>query len=488
MKKILTWLFGLLIVLTAIVLIRAHTAFEDKQYAVTEPLNVISFDEAIAVERFAKGIQFKTISYEDPDKFKPQEFDGLIKHIEISFPLVHQHMEHKRVNNYSLVFKLPGSNPGLKPALFMGHTDVVPVDIITRRDWEQEPFSGAVVDGVIWGRGAMDDKVTVFALLEAMENLLASNLKAERTIYFAFGHDEEIGGPEGAAAIAKDFTDQGIEFEFVLDEGGAISEGMIAGINQPVAIIGVAEKGYANLRLTVKDIGGHSSQAPDHTAAGILSQAIVNLENNQFPASLKFTQFTFDKIGYYTDLKVRLPMANLWLFAPLVKNTMLKNPSSAASIRTTTAATMLQGSSKSNILPTEAVATVNFRLFPGDSVADLVEHAQRVIDNPRVEIEPYMANEASNVSNTDSYGYKLIEQTIRRVDSNVLVAPYLVPGGTDAKHFTHLSDSINRFMFVRITPDLLNRIHGLNEQIPVEDYITAVQFFASIIEQAASGN
>ncbi|MGY0603366.1 MAG: M20/M25/M40 family metallo-hydrolase, partial [Paraglaciecola chathamensis] len=274
---------------------------------------------------------------------------------------------------------------------------------------------------------------------------------------------------------------------FVLDEGGVVTQDMLPGVTSPVAIIGIAEKGFVNLRLTVNAAGGHSSQPPANTAAGILAQAIVKVEAAPFSTDMRFIQDTFKHIGFATDLATRLPMANLWLFSPVVENMMLNIPSSAASIRTSTAVTMLKGSSKSNILPTEAEAIVNFRILPGDTVNSVTQHITKAIDDPRVKIEAFMANEASPVSSTQSYGYQLIEQTIRRLDQDLLVAPYLVQGGTDASKFYGLSDNVYRFMMVKLTPSTMKRFHGVNEQISVEDYLRAIQFYYAMVKQAAQG-
>lgn len=487
MKKSLSILGLVLVSLLAVLFIRAQTHFDDSQFKVTIPIEPITLDEEAAVERFAKAIQFPTISNDDREQFDPEPFLGLHQHIKQSFPLVHQHAKREVISNYSLVYSIEGSDPSLKPALFMGHMDVVPVDEATRPQWKQGPFSGAISENTIWGRGTIDDKVSVMALLESLELLLSNNTTPKRSIYFAFGHDEEVGGNQGAAVIAQHFAQQNLQFEFVLDEGGAITQDLMVGVTQPVAIIGIAEKGYVNLKLTVNAEGGHSSQAPNHTAAGILSQAIVNIEANQFPANLSLTQDTFERVGYYTPLSTRLPMANLWLLSPIVENVMLKTPSSAAGVRTTTAVTMLKGSAKSNILPTQATATVNFRLFPGDSIEYVTQRITKVIDDPRVQVEAYMGNEASPVSDTDSFGYKLIESTIRRLDDNILVAPYLVQGGTDAKHFVEMSDSVYRFMMVRLSPKTLKRFHGVNEQITVDDYLQAIQFYYALLAQTANG-
>lgn len=484
MKKLLLSMAAIIVVLSIIVFFRATTVFENNQYQVTEPLTPIVLDETAAIDRFSQALQIPTISYDDTSKLDHSAFKDFHQHLAQSFPLVHAKTQLTKLEGYSLVYQLKGQNSQLKPALFMGHMDVVPVDEQTKDQWLQPPFSGNVIDGVIWGRGAIDDKVSVLALMESLEWFLAQNKVPQRDIYFAFGHDEEVGG-EGAKAIAKHFVEQGIQFEFILDEGGVITDGIIPGTTQPIALVGVAEKGFVNFRLTVKGEGGHSSQPPAHTAAGILASAIVNVENNPFDARIEFFDLMFDNIGYSMPLSKRLPLANLWLFEPLVLNTILKSPSSAASTRTTTAVTMLQGSTKSNVLPTIATAVVNFRILPGDTIDSIQAHLKRVIDDPRVALSAELANEASAVSPTDNIGFKLIESSIRRLDDNILVTPYLVLGATDSRHFQHLSDNIYRFMMVKLNPDSLKQFHGLNEQIAVKDYLNAIQFYYAMLEQSA---
>ena len=487
MKKILLSITALLVMTWVIVVFRAITVFENNQYQVTQPLTPITLDESAVIDRFSQALQIPTISYDDSSKLDHAAFQAFHQHLAQSFPLVHAKTQLTKLKDYSMVYHLKGQNPQLKPALFMGHMDVVPVDEQTKGQWLQPPFSGKVVDGVIWGRGAIDDKVSVLALMESLEWFLKQNNVPQRDIYFAFGHDEETGG-EGAIAIAKSFAEQNIQFEFILDEGGVIADGIIPGTTQPIALVGVAEKGFVNFKLTVKGEGGHSSQPPAHTAAGILASAIVKVENNPFDARLEFFDLMLDNIGYSMPLSQRLPLVNLWLFEPLVLNTLLKSPSSAASARTTTAVTMLQGSTKSNVLPTIATAVVNFRILPSDTIASIRNHLKQVIDDPRVELSTEQANEASAVSPTNNIGFKLIESAIRRLDENVLVTPYLVLGATDSRHFQKLSDNIYRFMMVSLNPTTLKQFHGLNEQITVKDYLNAIQFYYAMLEQTASGS
>jgi carboxypeptidase PM20D1 len=484
MKKMLLFLSIVIIALVALLFYRANSVFKNNQYQVTAPLQHIELNESAALDRFTLAIQIETVSYDEAEKLDHEAFTAFHQHLADSFPLAHQKTTVKTFDDYSLVYHLKGQNSQLKPVLFMGHMDVVPVDPNTQDQWLQPPFSGNVIDGVIWGRGTIDDKVSVLALMESLELFLSKGITPQRDIYFSFGHDEEAGG-SGAQTIAKYFAEQNIEFEYILDEGGVITQGIVPGTSQPIALVGVAEKGYVNFELTVKGTGGHSSQPPAHTAAGILAAAIVKLENNPFDAKLDFFDLMFDSIGYSMPLSQRLPLSNLWLLEPLVKNSVLASPTSAASSRTTTAVTMLQGSTKSNVLPTIATATVNFRILPGDTVESIRAHLEKVIDDPRVELSTELANEASVVSPTDHLGFKLIESTIRRLDDNILVSPYLVIGATDSRHFQGLSDNIYRFMMVSLNPESLKQFHGLNEQIAVKDYLNAIQFYYAILEQSA---
>ena len=487
MKKLLIYVAAIFVLVIVLLLARATWYFSDSQFQPQQSLTTVDLNENAVLERFSESIKFPTISHDDRSQFDADAFSSFNAFLETSFPLVHSRMTRQTVSGYSLLYHLPGTDSSLKPALFMGHIDVVPVDESTRADWQQPPFSGAIADGAVWGRGTMDDKVTVIALMEAMELLLADGYAPKRGIYFAFGHDEEVGGNDGAKQVANLLEQQGITFEFILDEGGAVTEGLLLDTAYPTAIIGIAEKGYVNVKLSARAEGGHSSQPPVHTAAGILSQAIVNLEHNQFPADVTYIFETISHVGFHAPFVQRLLMGNLWLFEPLIELSANTNPATAASMRTTIATTMLKGSSKSNILPTEASAVVNLRLMPGHSIQDAVAHIREVIDDERISVTTFEGTQASDVSRTDSLGYRLIEQTIRRLDENILVAPYLVQGGTDAKHFSELSDSIYRFMMVRLNKTRMKQFHGVNEHMPIDDYLQAIQFYHALLKQTMEG-
>ncbi len=471
-------------ILLAILVIRAEIVFTDTQIEPAKLGSELVIDEDGAIQRFSTALTYSTISYDDRSQFDAGEFLKFHRFLQESYPLVHQSLERTVVNEYSLVYHLRGSDDQLKPVLYMAHMDVVPIDPYTSNQWTHEPFSGDLDNGSIWGRGALDDKIGVISLLEAMELLLSENPQPDRSIYLAFGHDEEVGGLDGAQKIAEYFAARNIEFEFVLDEGGAVTRGVIPDIDQPVAVIGVAEKGWVNLELIVNAPGGHSSQPPEHTAVGILSEAIVKIENVPFPANIEFTLMTSRAIGTELPFIKRLILGNSWLFSPLIKRVLLKTPEDAAGVRTSTAATMISGSPKSNILPTRATAVVNFRIMPGESVDSVRDRVKRIVDNERVEISVQTGWEPSRVSPVNSDSYKLIAGTIRAFDQDILVAPYMVRGGTDSRYFQELSPNIYRFSMVGYNPDTIQYVHGINEHIPVDEFFDAIEFYYLMIRQS----
>jgi carboxypeptidase PM20D1 len=483
MKKFL-YVFAALVVLLLILLIRANSAYEDVQVEPAADLPDVTLDEEAIVDRFAGAIRFPTISHDDRSNFDAEAFIAYRDYLETSYPLVHEYAEKTIINDFSLVYHIAGSDPSLKPVLFMGHMDVVPVDDVTMSQWTHPPFDGVVEDGVIWGRGAVDNKLSVMSFLEATEALLRDGHQPARSLYLSFGHDEEVGGVDGALQVANHFAEQGIEFEFVVDEGGAITEGMLSYVDRPAAIIGIGEKGYLNLKLTVNAPGGHSSQPPAQTGLGILSRAIVKVEDNPFPAKLDFLHTTFDAVAPYAPFHYRLAMANTWLLGPVIKAGLLKDKSAAATMRTTTAATMASGSSKSNILPTRAEAVINFRIIPGETAESVRDRVVEIINDERVEVSIETAINPAAISPTDSTGYELLASTIRGFDDNILVAPYIVQGGTDARYFHQVSDNVYRFIMVRISPNAVRQIHGIDEQISVEDYLMAIRFYYTFIQRA----
>jgi carboxypeptidase PM20D1 len=482
-RGLLVLLLGL-VALAAVVLARA-LAFRSRQVA-AEPVAPIGVD-AGAAERLARALTFRTISYQDPGQTDAAEFRGLHRHLEASFPAVHRTLRREVVADLSLLFTWSGREPAARPLLFLGHLDVVPVE--TEAAWSQPPFAGRIADGHVWGRGALDDKLGVMGLLEAVEALLRAGFQPRPTIHLAFGYDEEVGGRRGAMAIAALLAERGIRPELVLDEGLPVALDQVPGVRQPVATVGIAEKGYVSVELVVESEGGHSSMPPPETAVGILAKAIARLEaNHPAPALAGATRQLLAFVGPHVELGRRLALANLWLFGPLVERQLARSPATDALIRTTTAPTMLEGSIKENVLPARARAVVNFRIRPGDSVAAVLDHVRRTVGDDRVRAAslPATLSEPSPESSVESAAFQTLARTIRQVFPDALVAPSLVAGATDARHYTALApEAVYRFLPVRLRAEDRRRLHGANERVAIAGYEDAVRFYARLITNAA---
>jgi carboxypeptidase PM20D1 len=437
-----------------------------------------------AAERLAGALRFPTISPEDPAAFDAEAFGSLHAFLATSFRKAHAQLERETIATHSLLYTWRGSDPSLKPILLMGHQDVVPIEPGTEGQWEHPPFAGRIADGYIWGRGAIDNKSAIVGLLEAIELLVGEGFRPARTIHLAFGHDEEVGGTRGAREIARLLERRDVQLEMVLDEGGVIGEGILPGISSPVALVGIAEKGFLSIELSTRVTGGHSSLPPKESAIGILSDAIARLEENQMPARFEGpTQLLFEKIGPALPLPQRAAFANLWLTHAAVLGQLEDSPTTNAMVRTTIAPTVFQAGAKDNVLPSQARAVINFRILPGDSSASVLEHVRTVVDDDRVEIEVVgrFSAEPSAVSRTDSESFRRLERTIRRVNPDAIVAPYLVVVVSDARYFSGLSANVFRFLPLRLDKEDLARMHGANERISVRDYVMAVRFYRQLI-------
>jgi carboxypeptidase PM20D1 len=485
MKRVLLGVVLVLVFGAGVLLARA-AALPSRQLQVPPAPAFAHPDPDAALRRFAEAIRIPTVSNADPAKIDPAPFRALHRHLEASFPRMHAALRRETVNDLSLVYTWEGRDPSKPPVLWMAHLDVVPVLPGTESKWQQPPFSGALADGFVWGRGTLDIKQKVMAICEAIELRLAAGATPERTLYLAFGHDEEVGGPRGASEIAKRFRERGFRFVYVLDEGGSISTGLVPGVAAPVASVSIAEKGYLNLELAVTQAGGHSSIPPPKTAVGILARAIDRLESRPMPAAVRGpTRAFLETLAPEMPLLQRAALANLWLTAPLVERTFTSTPRGNAQLRTTTAATMFEGSLQANVLPIRARAVVNFRILPGDSVASVVEHVRRAVDDERVEVqilEQRVASEPSPVSRTDTAAWRVLESTIRAVHPDVLVTPQITLGATDARHYGDLSDSVYRFGPTWIGPDDLTRAHGTNERVDARRYVESVGFYVRLLE------
>jgi carboxypeptidase PM20D1 len=478
---IISFLLLAILALLAVVIIRTVT-FKSKQITVKEKISYpIEVDKA--ARRLAEAIRFKTVSNPDRSLVDYSTFRGLHEFVQKSFPLVHSKLEKKVINEYGLLFLWKGNDTGKKPVLLMAHQDVVPA---AGENWKYPPFSGAIEEGYIWGRGTLDDKGSLLAIMEALEFLLTAGYQPSRSIYLACGFDEEVGGHEGANKIAEYLKAQGLQFEFILDEGQVAVKGVMAGISDWIALVGVAEKGYISLELSTEQKGGHSAAPPPQTTVGILAIAVAKVQTNLFPLRLtKAATGLFEYLGPEMRFPMKMIYANIWLFGSLIKKNMSAT-ATAASLRTTTAPTMFSGSPQDNVLPMRASAVINFRILQGDSISSLTDRVTRLIADPRVKIAPlgHDNTEPSPVAPVDNRAYGIIDRTIREVMGDALVTPNLVQGKTDSIHYRGLTDSCYRFLPQRVPAMELSSLHGFNERISVNNYAEMISFYIRLLHNS----
>ncbi len=484
MKRVLVGLGVLFALLLAILVIRALPTGAPAAGGATVE---IPLDEPAIAGRLAEAIRIPTVSPAPPAERDPKPFEDFLVWMEGAYPVLHATLSRERVGGSSLLYTWPGTDPDAAPVLLAAHYDVVPVNPGSESAWTYPPFAGTIADGYVWGRGALDDKNAVVALLEAVTVLIESGFRPERTVYLAFGHDEEIGGQEGARAIAERLESRGVRAAWSLDEGSYVVEGVLPGLDVPVASVNVAEKGYLTLELVARGEGGHSSMPPPETAVGILAVAIARLQDEPMPSGIDgLTAEFLDALAGHLPFPLRLAVANRWLFGGLIASQLGGIGPGNALVRTTTAPTMLTGSIKENVLPTEAVGTVNFRLHPRDSIADVLAHVERVVDDPRVEVRmPRPGNEASKVSRTDSEGFRSIARAVREVYGPIVVAPGLTLGGTDSRHYGRVAVDAYRFNPMRVAGGDVAGFHGTDERMGIEELALGTRVYIRLLQIAA---
>ena len=488
-KKTLVTIGVSFVVVAAVIAVNTWNYGKSQTFQ-TLPNHEMAIDMVGASKRLSDIVQIRTISY-SPEA--PTETDAFLKihsYIQTTFPKIDNSLEREVISDFSLLYRWPGSDPELKPILLMAHMDVVPVEPGTATEWTYPPFAGAVEDGYIWGRGTLDMKVAVGGILEAVELLLDQGATPKRTIYLAFSHDEELGGPNGTLGIVKTLENRGIELLFTLDEGMPISHGIVPGVNRPVALIGTAEKGRVSLELTARGTGGHSSLPPLATPVGEIGYALNLLENNQMPNRLQRpTTEMFAGLASEMPLSQKAALANMWLSKSYLLSFLEKTGAGNASTRTTTAPTIIQGGFKPNVLPTEVSAVVDFRILPGDTVESVVEHVRDTINDDGIEIRQVgnKSSGPSRVSSSTNDSFRSIAQTIQQVFPDVVVAPGLVIGRTDSRHYSDISNDNYRFLPMRLRSEDLGRIHGTDERIAVANYEEIIRFYAQLLWNSGIG-
>ena len=473
-----------LALLLSVILIRAYLHQPDVYEFKAEAALVL--DETKAIENLSKSIQFQTISHPDYEKFDYEEFQRFLSWLETEYFQVFKNLEKKYLGK-TLLLKWQGEASDLNPILLTGHYDVVPVRADADSIWQESPFSGKIDSDYVWGRGALDDKSGVIAILEAVNYLLEKNFSPRRTVYLSFGHDEEIGGRRGAGKVTEFLLNEGVELEWTLDEGSFLLQDIIPGINKPVAVINVAEKGSLTIQVIGKAAGGHSSMPSSKSSVGYLAEALLKLENNPVPGKLEGISLgLFDEVSKQMPFQYKILFANLWLFEPLINNFLSESPTMNAVIRTTTAPTMLSASNRLNVLASEAVGTVNFRLHPRDNPEKIINFVKDLISNENIEVKNLSAGTlASSVSDWETEGYRAISNSVREVYGDIIVAPGLMVGGSDSKHYAKAAKNSYRFNPFPLSANELSGLHGIDERIKKDDFLNGIRSYIKIIQSGA---
>jgi len=484
MNRVLIGAAAALLVVAAVVLGRTlMIAAPAPLVSGAAPISVNSMEVA---QHLAAAVRFKTISYGNGlhDDEKNARLDAMRAWMEQTYPYFHRAAT-REIVGHSLLFTWKGKNPNEAPILLMAHMDVVPVVPGTERDWSHDPFAGDIADGFVWGRGAIDDKGCLISILDAAERLAHAGFTPERTVMFAFGQDEEVGGNEGNMKIAALLQARGTHFAWVLDEGGAILDEPFPGVQQPVAVVAVAEKGYLSLELTAHGTGGHSSRPTHDLAIARLSEAILKVVNHPFASGLDAVQR--EKLAVLAPempFFQRMLLANLWLTSPIVGQMMEGQPDTAARLHTTIAPTLLSAGVKDNVLPPDAHAIVNFRLHSRDTIASVIEHVRKAINDPRVGVRALTEtqDEASKVSDLHDANGQYLVAAIRDSFNGVPVAPDTTTGATDSRRYLPIADDVFRLDPFHMGPDDMGRVHGTNERLAIGDLGPAVGFYMRLME------
>jgi len=486
-KRALWLVLGLVLLLVAAVAV--NTLRQGSRQLDVSPAPPLAVDEKGVADKLAGAIRFQTVSSLTDANLNADEFRKLQAYLEQRFPKLHATLKREVVGGLSLVYTWQGTDPNAKPIALMAHQDVVPIAPGTESKWEAEPFSGQVKDGFVWGRGAWDDKGNLIAQMEAIEVLLASGFQPRQTVYLISGADEEVGGLRGAAQIVKLLQERKVKFDFVIDEGLLITEGVMPGLAKPTAIIGIAEKGYLSVVMRVPAVPGHASMPPPKgtSAIGMMSAALRRLDDEQLPATLRgVAREMFETIAPEMTGFQRVALSNLWLFAPLVQAQLEKGASTNAMLRTTTALTVVNAGNKDNVIPGLAEAIVNFRILPGETRESVMSHVKGKTGE-RFELYALPGSaDPTPVTPTQSGSYQLLNRTLRSLFPDTLVTPGLYIAASDSRYFTEVSDHIYRFSPVRARPEDLPRFHGTNERISIRNLAELVRFYNQLLRNAAA--
>ena len=471
-------ILAVLVAFIAVVAIRTIRFRPKPQPEVTK--EEIAFDRDATVDSLAQLVRCKTVSYNDHSLEDEGEFQKLISLLPTLYPNVFGTCTFQQLPDRALLLRWPGKQKG-DPAVMMAHYDVVPVN---EEKWDKPPFAGVIEDGILWGRGTLDTKVTFNGILSAANSLIGQGFQPEKDIYFAFSGGEEING-QGAPNIVAYFTEHGIHPAIVVDEGGAVVENVFPGVKQPCGLIGIAEKGMLNAQYRTVSAGGHASAPKPHTPVGVLAAACKRVEDHPFKAHIDGPAAQmFDTLGRYSTPLYRVIFANMWCFGWIIDTLGKKSGGEMnALVRTTVAFTQMEGSSARNVIPPEAKMVSNIRLNPADSVASALAYLEKTVNDPAVEITSLESFEPSPVSETGCDAWEKVASAVANTWPGCIVSPYLMVQCSDSRHYRDLSNHVYRFSAMDLTAEERSTIHGNNERIRLETVAKAVEFYIRLMRQ-----
>lgn len=439
-----------------------------------------AFDKEKAVENLRALILCKTVSRYDHEQEDEAEFKKLIDKLPALYPHVFEACTLEKMPDWALLFRWEGKTQG-DPSVLMAHYDVVPAN---EEEWDKPPFGGVIENGILWGRGTLDTKITFNGVLTAADHLIAQGFRPEHDIYFAFSGGEEVKGP-GAVHIVDYFENNGITPALVVDEGGAVVENVFPGVNVPCGLIGIAEKGMMDVEYKVKSAGGHASAPSPHTPVGILSKACCRIESHPFKARLsRPVAEMFDTLGRHSTFGYRMIFANMWCFFGILDRISRKKGGDLnALLRTTAAFTCMNGSDAFNVIPPSAMMVSNLRLNPGDTMESAMRYLKETVGDQNVEITKIQGDDPSRVSETDCPAWDKVARAAASTWKGCVVSPYLMVQCSDSCYYGRISDHVYRFSAMDLTREERSTIHGNNERVRLETVHRAVEFYIRLMKQ-----
>ena len=474
---VLYTVLGVIALFLAVILIRAALFRPKAQPAVDEA--PVTFDGDAAVSALQQLVRCKTVSYYDAALEDDAEFEKLIDLLPTLYPNVYRACSLQRLPDRALLFCWQGREH-MAPTVLMAHYDVVPVE---EEKWQKPPFEGIIEDGVLWGRGTLDTKVTLNGVLSAADALIAQGFVPAQDVYFAFSGGEEVNG-RGAVNIVEYFEKNGITPALVVDEGGAVVENVFPGVKHPCGMIGIAEKGMMNLTLTAASQGGHASAPPKHTPVGRLAQAVCRVESKPFPLHMTAPAAgMFDTLGRHSTFLFRVIFANLWCFGWVLRLIGKNGGEINALLRTTVAFTQSTGSSAPNVIPPTASVTANMRLNPADTVAGAVERIRKTVGDDGIQLTLGSHMEPSPVSEVDCAAWDKVACAVSGTWRGCVVTPYLMMQCSDSRHYGRISNHVYRFSAMDLTKEERGTIHGNDERIRLDCAKRAVEFYIRLMKQ-----